>query len=351
MLQRLIRKILVFGQQLKCPGTHVFVFVCELRQGGWLRQAAGRVQRPKRAELMRGIGILREHFQQSLMDLWIGSALLQCPARMPHLPFILAFHHLDQRFIAQLFQIDRRGLCVAINDLEDPAIRAILSLRPVFVTLSFVIPVDQVHRTSLIGLQVDDLRPVVIEFDKVGTVMTDKAGALAFGHVHIDARAVDVVHENLAAIFFGPTAALINHQARMGVAATDRIGTAVRSMWPLTAGVMKMVGHGFDVVEDIRIEVLAALPFKTTALNHVPKMRNHARFDDTLAMLIKINPPRVARAFGKKLEDVPGWMIAPDAGSDRCALAIRRPRFADLRMREHTVAAVEPAVRPPAKSI
>src|SRR5438552_11319971 len=119
----------------------------------------------------------------------------------------------------------------------------------------------------------------------------------------------------------------------------------------MSASVMKMVGNAFDVVEDIRIEVLAALPFKTTALNHVPKMRNHAGFDDTLAMFIEINSPRVARALGKKLEAVPRGMITPDAGSDRCALAIRRSRFADLRMREHSVAAVEPAVWPLAKSI
>ena len=41
-------------------------------------------------------------------------------------------------------------------------------------------------------------------------------------------------------------------------------------MRALSAGVMKMVGNRFDVLEDVGIEMLATLPFVARALDHKP---------------------------------------------------------------------------------
>src|SRR5438552_10987532 len=182
-------------------------------------------------------------------------------------------------------------------------------------------------------------------------MMADEAGAFALGDIHVNARAVNVVHEYLAAVFFRPTVALINHQARMSMAAAHGIGTAIGGVRALAAGVMKMIGNGFDIVEDVWIEVLAALPFVASALDHVPQMRNDAGFDETLSMLVEIDAPGIARAFGEELKDAPGRMETPNAGSYGRALAWRSPRFANVGMREHSMTAIEPAIWSPAKSI
>ena len=66
-----------------------------------------------------------------------------------------------------------------------------------------------------------------------------------------------------------------------------------------------------------------------------------------LAAVVEVDAPGVARAVGEDLELVPRGMIAPDAGVDRRALVGRRARLADVRVREHAVAAVQPAVGSP----
>src|SRR5712671_1788372 len=80
-------------------------------------------------------------------------------------------------------------------------------------------------------------------------------------------------------------------------------------------------------------------------------MWNHARLDETLAMFVEIDAPRIACTFGKQLKNAPSRMETPNAGGYGGALARRRSWFANVRMREHTVTTVKPAVRSPAKRI
>ncbi len=61
--------------------------------------------------------------------------------------------------------------------------------------------------------------------------------------------------------------------------------------------------------------------------------------------------PGVARAVGEDLEGVPGRVIAPDPGVDRDALGVGRPGLADLRVGEHAVAAVQPAIGAPGERV
>src|SRR5439155_7098569 len=160
---------------------------------------------------------------------------------------------------------------------------------------------------------VEHLRPLVVELDEIRRVMADVAGTLAFGYIHVDACAVDVVHEKFAAILLWPTLAQINHHACVRVPAARRRRTTVTRVRAFAARVMNMVADGLDVVVNERVdeplvrvgveafvrerflaidvEMLAALPLEASALNHVPQMRNHAGLDEALAVFVEVNAP------------------------------------------------------------
>jgi len=67
--------------------------------------------------------------------------------------------------------------------------------------------------------------------------------------------------------------------------------------------------------------------------------------------VVEIDAPGIARALGEDLELVPHRVIPPDAGVDPHAVGIGRPRLADRGVREHAVAAVEPAIGPPDETV
>src|SRR5690349_8839972 len=104
-----------------------------------------------------------------------------------------------------------------------------------------------------------------------------------------------------------------------------------------TADIVPMVGNSLNVGVRVRIEVLACLPLIPGALNHVIQVRNDAGRTERLAVIVEINTPRIAGAFGKDLELVALRMKSPDARVKGHALSLRRARLADVRMREHTV--------------
>ena len=78
-----------------------------------------------------------------------------------------------------------------------------------------------------------------------------------------------------------------------------------------------MVGDRLNVVVGIRVEVLPGLALIAAALNDVIQVRNHAGRDEALAVVVEIDAPGIARAFGEDFERVPRGMIAPDAGVER----------------------------------
>src|SRR5690348_9389535 len=124
--------------------------------------------------------------------------------------------------------------------------------------------------------------------------MADKSGALALGDIHVDALAVNVVHEELTAIFLRPTVAKIDHQTGVGMAAARRIGTAIAGMRALDTRIVEMVTDCLDVIVEIGVKRLArfritmaliafglfqidaimltTLAFIAGTLDHMPKM-------------------------------------------------------------------------------
>ena len=80
-------------------------------------------------------------------------------------------------------------------------------------------------------------------------------------------------------------------------------------------------------------------------------MGDDAGGDDHLAARVEVDSPRVAGAVGEDLEDMPGRMIAPDAGIDRRAQCVLGAGLADAGVGEDAVAAVKPAVGAPDETI
>src|SRR5438552_13147354 len=164
-------------------------------------------------------------------------------------------------------------------------------------------------------------------------MFTDEPAPFAHRNIHVDPLAVDVVHENLALVFFRPHVALVNEQARVRVAATHRITAAIGGMRTFGAGVMDMVtvrldirvGVGKDGFVRLQIAIaliagglfkvdavmFASLPQIASALDHMPEMRNDTSLNKTLPVLIEVDAPGIACAFSEDLELVLNGMIAP----------------------------------------
>ncbi len=94
---------------------------------------------------------------------------------------------------------------------------------------------------------------------KSAPCLADEAAAFALGNVHVDARAVDVVHEELAAIFRREAVALVNEQARVRVAAAEVVAGEAILVGPLATAKVRVVGNGLDVVVDVRVQRLVGL--------------------------------------------------------------------------------------------
>ncbi len=89
----------------------------------------------------------------------------------------------------------------------------------------------------------------------------------------------------------------------------------------------------------------------TSALNHMKRVSDHAGGDQRLAMVVKVDTPRVAGAVGKNFELVTHRMITPHASVEGCSLVIGGARFADLAVRENALATIQPTVGAPVESV
>ena len=112
---------------------------------------------------------------------------------------------------------------------------------------------------------------------------TDVSRITTFQKINIDPIPMNVVHENPVAVLTGPIVTEVNHRPAMGVT-TPCLQCVVGSLRLVAppgvvsnvADVMGVVGDRFNVVVDIRVEVPAALPLVSRALNHVVEVGNHA---------------------------------------------------------------------------
>ena len=157
--------------------------------------------------------------------------------------------------------------------------------------------------------------------------------------------------EDGTAVFFGPGYALIDHAAGVGVAAAERVGLEAVADVPLVAGVVPVVGDGFDVVIGVRVEVQAALPLVAGTRNDVQEVGDDAGGGEEVAVLVVVEAPGVGGAVGIDFELVADGVITPDAGVERDSLVGGGARLADFAVREDAVTAVEPAVGAPDEAV
>ena len=88
-----------------------------------------------------------------------------------------------------------------------------------------------------------------------------------------------------------------------------------------------------------------------STLNHVPKVRNYAGGNESLATVIEIKTPRVTGSPCENLELLLGRMIAPNARIYALALIVGGSGFSHVTVGEDSVAAVQPTVGSPGETV
>src|SRR5262245_66078812 len=97
----------------------------------------------------------------------------------------------------------------------------------VFVACAGVGPVDDIDGTVGTIVEVDAAEPGVGGLGDVGLVAGDVAAAVALEPIDVDAAAVEVERQQLAAIFGGPVVAEVDAGAAVGVAAAELVAGVV----------------------------------------------------------------------------------------------------------------------------
>ena len=130
---------------------------------------------------------------------------------------------------------------------------------------------------------------------------------------------------------------------------------------------MPMICDRANVAVNVRIEVATGLAMVYTARNDMPQMRNDACSNKQLPFSIVVDSPRVTEAVCDDLKHILGRVITPNTAVDRLAFALKLDRLgirlavlenlafplrlSNHRRSEHSLAAVDPAVRPPVQAV
>ena len=97
--------------------------------------------------------------------------------------------------------------------------------------------------------------------------------------------------------------------------------------------------------------MLAGLALVSCALDHVKEMLDHADGREGVAVVVEVEPPRVAGAFREDFEHVCRRVKPPDPGVEALTLGGGCARPAYVGVREHAVRAIEPSVGPPCECV
>ena len=131
-------------------------------------------------------------------------------------------------------------------------------------------------------------------------MFTDVAACVSHEAVHINAVAVDIVEEDLVSVAIGPVITEVDHCSAVSVTTAGIRGVVLdaRFVAPPSviadiAGVVQVISDGFDVVENVAVEVFAGLALVVSALDDVIEVRDDASGDEGLAMIIEVHTPGV----------------------------------------------------------
>src|SRR5438477_598673 len=77
------------------------------------------------------------------------------------------------------------------------------------------------------------------------------------------------------------------------------------------AHIVEVVGDRLNVGIGVRIEMVAGLALETASLDHVEAMRDDARLNESLTMIVEVDAPGIARPLGENFKDVARRVVAP----------------------------------------
>ena len=139
------------------------------------------------------------------------------------------------------------------------------------------------------------------------------------------------------------------HLKRWGLPLLARIGLAMPLLLGLGAALMlvaiwwlgpQWVWREQQPLASVAHRGLASLALVSATLHDLVEMLDDARRHERVAVVVEVEPPRIARAFGEYLECVRGRMESPDARIELDAFGIWRAGSADIRLRKHAVGSV-----------
>ena len=287
------------------------------------------------------------------MHLRIGTPLLQNPPRMAHVPVVPVKLQRDELLRGQLAEVHPGPPAVLlVADLENAPERLLMDVRIGAMALVLVVPVDDVHRAVRPVAEVEHLAPGIVGQQEVRPVGRGVAGPRSLQPVGIGAGAMDVVHENAVAVLRRPVvSAQVNHGADVRMPTACGRGPAVPGVRALLAHPVHVIGDRLHVVVDVWIEMFAGLALVSRALDHVKEMLDHADGREGVAVVVEVEPPRVAGAFREDFEHVFRRVKTPDPGVEALTLRVGCARFPHVGMCEHAVRAIEPSVGPPRERV
>ncbi len=195
---------------------------------------------------------------------------------MPHEPVVVVAEQVDEHGVALAGEVDIHRRSEVVNHLEDSAVGPVMLGGVAMVALVGVIPVEEYHLAVGADLERDELRPRVVGEEEVGLAVADVARTRGRKPVLVEPVAVDVVHEELAAVMLRPGTAQVDARTRVGMATADPVRGREVGGVPLVAAPVPVEGDRLDVVEGVGVEVLPRLPLVTSAGNDVVEVRDHA---------------------------------------------------------------------------
>ena len=249
---------------------------------------------------------MREEFPQLRrhcgIELTRSSALLKQHASTAAIPIVAMRQQADEFEIGLHGEIDA-GLARQALWSEPIDAAGVLVVRGIAANLG-VMPVEHISRAIGSDLHAEAHPGVVIGEEWLIAMMTDEARTAGLEDIRDHIVLVQVRHDDAVAVFLRELIGEIDTSAAM-------------------RGAMPMIGDGLDVIEDVRIDVAAALTVIDAAGDDMREMRDHAGGYEDLAVVIEVDPPRIAEAVPDDFKAILRGMIPPNTTINVVTLKVR----------------------------
>ena len=193
-------------------------------------------------------------------------------------------------------------------------------------------PIEDVNAALRSNLDAESDPGQVVRRHKIVAMFANETRSLGYEHIGQDGVFVDVAHEQAIAILGGKCVGQIDTSAPM-------------------CGQMRVVPNRLDVVVNIGVHVRTALLVIDAPLHDVKQVWNHAARRESLSVIVEVKSPGIGQSASEDLKLLPSRMVTPDSTVDKLPRFVILSRFGDSRLREDSMASVEPTVGAPVKAI